>query len=180
MALTPTHESVAITFAVGGSYANKISSLTAAPGGQLRMDKAHILQTMTDAWEEDQAGACHPTVHELEWLALEGLVFSPALDVEDKMMTILPERWSRLFMDLINAGMPTDVRMSFDMLGQYVLSWVLKLPDGQRMVDTSDVHVEAAHASGWLDHIWPAKVRRADNTNAVFAQLRHTGTVREA
>ena len=54
-----------------------------------------------------------------------------------------------------------------------VLEWEAKLSLADRTIAIGDIHVEAAAAGDFMARISAARVRKTDQTNAVYTQLRN-------
>lgn len=164
----PEHE---IRYTVGGTAAAKAASLGTDPAGPLEAAETHILAKLTGA--RPTGGSFSTSMRLMEFLTFAKLVFDEAVDNSTEYWHIKPDRLSRFFRDLDQAGMPKDYVGDYNKVRALFNIWIPKLTDAQRLVVLADVYLDTAPGGeSWVRLCTPLRVRRTDYDNEVFVELR--------
>ena len=163
-----------INYIAGGTTEANVASLGDNPSGPLKAADNHILAKLMGI--RPTGAPFNITMRQLEYIALAHLKFDSELDDLTEFWHILPSRWSRLFKALEQAGMPDDPVGDINKLRAFFDKWVPKLPEAERLIQISEVHIDLLDADEeeetWAAWCTPSKVRKTDLSNDVLVELR--------
>ena len=153
--------------------AAKIVSLATHVGGAVRVAANHCIMTAVGhLMPPAQRAANIVTMHLIEFLILTPMIFDEDLDVASPSWHAKMTRLSKLFADLLTAGLNIVGQCTFEELRGMVQDAIKELPDAERTLNFNDVLYDNTATNTWWDTITPRRLRAGDTSNAVFSQLR--------
>lgn len=161
-----------VTYVSGNTEIQHRRSMADTQGAALKAMSGNILELMLGNLQPLGEGHVAVTMHMLEYLCVEHLEFAQELMDEQKIFTITPKRISALLLALKDAGIPTTKVETIDDVRAVFSMYMKKLLPEQRTVDVEDVIVADEPTGTFLDHLSMSKLRKGDDNNAVWLQLR--------
>ena len=163
-------------FEYNGAHNNdaaKRRSLGANEGGELKIAAGHtILAAVGHLLDQAAVAQGLISMHLVEYLILEGIFIDNGLDTCHPRWHIRLPALSKLFADLLTAGISSARAETLDDYKARVEEGLKLLPEVDRTLTLAKVLADGTITNSWWDHISPRRLRAGDATNAVLSQLR--------
>ena len=163
-------------FEYNGAHNNdaaKRRSLGANEGGELKIAAGHtILSAVGHLLDQAAVARRLITMHLVEYLILDGIFIDNGLDTCHPRWHVRLPTLSKLFADMLTAGISSARADSVDDYKVRVQECLKLLPEADRTLDLAKVIVDGTDTNTWWDHVSPRRLRAGDSSNAVLGQMR--------
>ena len=159
--------------AVHNTDVAKRRALGAHEGGELKVAAGHTMLAAVGHLL-DPAALARGTImmHMVEYVVFEGVFLDNGLDTCHPRWHVRLPALSKLFADMLTAGISSARADSVDDYKVRVQECLKLLPEADRTLDLAKVIVDGTDTNTWWDHVSPRRLRAGDSSNAVLGQMR--------
>ena len=159
--------------AVHNTDVAKRRALGAHEGGEIKVAAGHTILAAVGHLL-DPAALARGTImmHMVEYVVFEGVFLDNGLDTCHPRWHVRLPALSKLFADLLTAGLSSARADSIDDYKVRIQDSLKLLQDVDRTITLASVIVDGTATNTWWDYVSPRRLKAGDASNAVFVQMR--------